>query len=76
MSKKNKKVTNLTLLEFIFRQMELLDSGKINSDTARSQAQLAKQANSAMRFGIEKTDLKLRVDYHNHVFGTKYKPNI
>jgi len=48
------KLTSKNLFEFIYTQMIKLDKKKITTDEARSQAGLARQANNALRYKIDK----------------------
>lgn len=47
---------NRTLLKFIYEQMMKLDQGKISTDKARAQAGLARQANNASRYEVDKAN--------------------
>lgn len=53
------------LLGFIFNQMELLKDGKIPTEVAFAQSNLAKQANSAMRYEIQRSNAKIKLTEFN-----------
>ena len=54
--------SNKDLLVFLFKQMESLDKGRISIDTAKEQANLAKQANNSMKFELERSALLLKIE--------------
>ncbi len=60
-----KTVTNKELLKFIFNQMEKLDSGTIDVDEAKSQANLAKQANNSLKYELDRANLHMKLEIHN-----------
>lgn len=55
-------MNNKSLLHFLFDQMEKLDGGKISVETAREQANLAKQANNCMKYELQRTATLMLVD--------------
>jgi hypothetical protein len=63
-------VNNKSLLHFIFGQMEKLDSGKTDVQTARAQAELAKQANNALKYENDRAEVLMKLEVHNKEFGT------
>lgn len=76
-SKKQKQnimtpVNNKSMLGFIFNQMEKLDRKEINTDEAKAQAGLAKQANNCMNYEIKRADIKMKLRAHNF----EYKDNL
>ena len=54
---------NKSLLQFIFDQMGKLDNNEIDCDQAKTQAQLAKEANNAMMYDLKKADLILKIHH-------------
>ncbi len=64
-------INNKSLLHFIFDQMEKLDQKEIDNNQARSQAQLAKQANNALKYELERAELIKELDLYNRQHGTK-----
>ena len=63
-----KPVNNKSLLHFIFDQMEKLDNGEVDVNTAKAQSQMAKQANNALRYELDRTKLLLSTDLHNRQY--------
>lgn len=61
-------VNNKSMLAFIFGQMEKLDEGKIDVQQAKAQADLAKQANNALKYEIERVNVQMRLTQHNAVY--------
>jgi len=59
-----KPINNKSLLHFIFDQMEKLDNGAINVDSAKAQANLAKQANNSLKYEIERANILMELDRH------------
>ena len=59
-----KPVNNKSLLHFIFDQMDKLDTNNITVEQAKAQANLAKQANNALKYEIERS--RLLIDISNH----------
>jgi hypothetical protein len=57
--------TNKDLLQFIFEQMEKLDTNKIDVDTAKAQSDLSKQANNAMRYELDRAKVLIKLAEHN-----------
>lgn len=60
-----KPVNNKSLLHFIFDQMEKLDKKEIDIDQAKAQALLAKQANNAMNYELDRATVLLKLSEHN-----------
>jgi hypothetical protein len=61
-------VNNKSMLAFIFDQMNKLDEGKINIETAREQANLAKQVNVAMKYEIDRAKILMELAKHNAIY--------
>jgi len=51
---------NRKLLHFIFGQMKKLDKGEINVPKAQAQANLAKQANNALKWELDRDLIDLK----------------
>ena len=68
-----KPVNNKSLLGFIFDQMEKLDKKEISVDDAKAQANLSKQANNALRYELDRSNLLMKLDAHNALNTTKTK---
>lgn len=49
------------MLAFIFNQMDKLDKGKINVETASAQAKLAKQANNVLDYELKRTLVQIKL---------------
>ena len=58
-------VNNKSLLHFIFNQMEKLDKNEIDIDQAKAQSLLAKQANNAMKYELDRATVLLKLSEHN-----------
>lgn len=61
-------VNNKSMLAFIFGQMEKLDRDEIDVQKAREQANLAKQANNAMKYEIDRSKVLIDLAKHNAVY--------
>ena len=61
-------VNNKSLLHFIFDQMEKLDSGVIDVEKAKAQANLSKQANNALRYELDRAKTKMNLTVHNRQY--------
>jgi hypothetical protein len=57
-----KPTNNKSLLHFLFETMGKLESREIDVDTAKAQANLAKQANNALRYELDRTALQLKIN--------------
>lgn len=57
-----KPTNNKSLLHFLFQTMEKLESREIDVDTAKAQANLAKQANNSLRYELERATLQLKIN--------------
>lgn len=68
---KTTKEKSLTI--FIFRQMQKLEKGEINVQTAQAQANLAKQLNNALNYELRKADVQLRLAQHNSLHNDNIK---
>jgi len=56
---------NKSLLHFIFNQMEKLDEKKIDVNEAKTQALLAKQANNALKYELDRANTQIKLAEHN-----------
>ncbi len=54
-------VNTKSLLAFIFNQMERLNSGEIDWQTANAQAKLASQANNVLDYELKRTIVEIRL---------------
>lgn len=64
-----KPVNNKSMIAFLFTQMEKLDNGEIDNQTAREQANLAKQVNNSMKYELDRARLKMEISNHNKQTG-------
>ena len=55
-------VNTKSLLAFIFCQMEKLDSGAIDAQTAMAQAKLASQANNLLDYELKRTIVQIKLE--------------
>ena len=60
-----KPVNNKSLLHFIFDQMEKLDTKEIDIEQAKAQSLLAKQANNALKYELDRATVLLKLSEHN-----------
>jgi 23S rRNA G2445 N2-methylase RlmL len=60
-----KPVNNKSLIAFLFDQMDKLDENKIDVETAKAQANLAKQVNNAMKYELDLANTKIKIAQHN-----------
>jgi len=60
-----KPVNNKSLLHFIFDQMEKLDTKEIDIEQAKAQSLLAKQANNAMKYELDRATTLLKLSEYN-----------
>ncbi len=56
---------NSDLLKFVLQQMAKLDKGEIDTEQAKAQANLAKQANNSLRYELDRTSLLLKLRLNN-----------
>tara|TARA_R110000851_G_C12948992_1_gene553086 strand:+ start:648 stop:881 length:234 start_codon:yes stop_codon:yes gene_type:complete len=56
---------NKSLLHFIFNQMEKLDKKEIDIDEAKTQSLLAKQANNALKYELDRANVQMKLAEHN-----------
>jgi len=63
-----KPVNSKSLLAFVFDQMEKLDNGSINNQTAREQSNLVKQANNLLKYELDRVKVKMELTRHNAVY--------
>lgn len=68
-----KPVNNKSLLHFIFDQMEKLDADSICTEQAKVQANLAKQANNALKYELDRANTLMKIDSYNRANGTEIK---
>lgn len=61
-------VNNKSMVAFLFSQMDKLDNGEIDNQTAREQANLAKQVNNAMKYELDRVKVKMEIKEHNLKF--------
>lgn len=61
-------VNNKSMIAFLFAQMDKLDKGEIDNQTAKEQANLAKQVNNAMKYEIDRARVKMELKHHNRAF--------
>ncbi len=61
-------VNNKSMVAFLFNQMNKLDEGVIDINTAREQANLAKQVNVAMKYELDRGKVLMELAKHNAVF--------
>lgn len=57
-----KPTNNKSLLHFLFDTMGKLEAKEIDVDTAKAQANLAKQANNVLRYELDRTALQLKIN--------------
>lgn len=60
-----KPTNNKSLLHFIFAQMEKLDNKEIDINEAKTQALLAKQANNALKYELDRANVQMKLAEHN-----------
>lgn len=56
-----KPVNTKSLLGFIFNQMEKLDRGEIDANTASAQAKLASQANNLLDYELKRSLVQIKM---------------
>ena len=61
-------VNSKSLLAFVFGQMEKLDNGQINVETAREQSNLVKQANNLLKYELDRTKVLMDLTIHNETY--------
>lgn len=54
-------VNSKSLLAFIFKQMEKLEAGEIDAQTACAQAKLASQANNVLDYELKRTIVQIKL---------------
>lgn len=54
-------VNTKSLLAFVFNQMERLNKGEIDANTACAQAKLASQANNILNYELKRTIVQMRL---------------
>ena len=60
-----KPVNNKSLISFLFTQMDKLDNGAISVDTAKAQANLAKQVNNSLKYELDRAKTLIEIKTHN-----------
>ena len=63
-----KNVSTKQLLAFCFDQMEKLDKGQIDTEKAREQANLIKQANNLLKHELDRVTTEIKLKQHNDAF--------
>ncbi len=63
-----KPVNSKSLLAFVFGQMEKLDAGTINTQQAREQSNLVKQANNILKYELDRAKVKMELTKHNAIY--------
>lgn len=63
-----KPVNSKSLLAFTFDQMEKLDKGEIDVQTAREQSNLIKQANNLLKYELARVVVEMQLSQHNASF--------
>ncbi len=63
-----KPVNSKSLLGFVFSQMEKLDNGEINTQVAREQSNLVKQANNLLKYELDRAKVKMELSKHNAIY--------
>ncbi len=63
-----KPVNNKSMIAFLFDQMNKLDSGEIDVQKAREQANLSKQVNNAMKYELDRARVKMELTKHNAIY--------
>lgn len=66
-----KPVNSKSLLAFTFSQMEKLDNNEIDTQHAREQSNLIKQANNLLKYELDRAKLKMELSQHNANFAEK-----
>lgn len=66
-----KPVNNKSLIAFLFDQMDKLDSNQIDVETAKAQANLAKQVNNAMKYELDLANTKMKIAEFNKTSESK-----
>jgi hypothetical protein len=64
-----KPVNSKSLLAFVFGQMEMLEKNEIDTETAKSQANLAKQANNLLKYELDRANTLIKIKNHNSLSG-------
>lgn len=63
-----KPVNNKSMIAFLFDQMHKLDTGEINKEQAREQANLAKQVNNSLKYELDRAKLQMELSKHNAIY--------
>lgn len=61
-------VNNKSMIAFLFDQMNKLDKGKIDNQTAREQSNLAKQVNNSMKYELDRVRTLMELTKHNAIY--------
>jgi len=65
-------VNTKSLLVFLFNQMEKLNKGEIDWQTANAQAKLASQASNLLNYELKRTIVEMRL----HAIGQSVQPRL
>jgi hypothetical protein len=60
-----KPANNKSLISFLFEQMDKLDRSEIDVNTAKAQADLAKQVNNSLKYELDRAKVKMEITKHN-----------
>jgi hypothetical protein len=60
-----KPANNKSLISFLFDQMDKLDRAEIDVNTAKAQADLAKQVNNSLKYELDRAKVKMEITKHN-----------
>ena len=61
-------VNNKSMIAFLFDQMNKLDKDEIDVTKAREQSNLAKQVNNAMKYELDRANIKMELTKHNAIY--------
>lgn len=64
---------NKDLLQFIFKQMQLLDKKNITVEEAKAQANLCKQANNSFRYELDRAKVEMQINSYNSENNTEFE---
>jgi hypothetical protein len=68
-----KPQNNKSLISFLFDQMDKLDNNIIDVNTAKAQADLAKQVNNSLKYELDRAKIQIEISKHNADFKTNFK---
>lgn len=70
--KNGEPVNTKSLLAFIFNQMDRLNNGEIDANTAIAQAKLASQASNLLNYELKRTIVQIRLkEIYGGIQGTR-----